>query len=63
MKAVPSNADRARKTKKVAKFGARAVARLKRKKSTAVINVICGRMNISKLSYSEVCCIKPIKNA
>lgn len=36
MKAVPSNADNARKTKKAARLGASAVARLSRKNSTAV---------------------------
>ena len=36
MNAVPSNADRARKTKKAGKFGASAVARLNKKNNTAV---------------------------
>jgi hypothetical protein len=40
MKAVPSKADRARKTKNKAIFGANAVPRLSKKKAMAVIKVI-----------------------
>jgi hypothetical protein len=40
MKAVPSKAESALKTKKAARFGARAVAMLSKKNSTAVNSVI-----------------------
>lgn len=38
--AVPSNADMARKTKKAARLGARAVPKLSKRKATAVMSVI-----------------------
>jgi hypothetical protein len=40
MKAVPSKAERALKTKKAARFGARAVPILSKKNSTAVNSVV-----------------------
>jgi hypothetical protein len=44
MKAVPSKAERARNTKKEARFGASAVARLRRRKATAVTSKTCSRI-------------------